>query len=204
MTIFPVSRSLVTSRQSLFAPERSGTPGAMMRPVVSSHRCHRVVSGAGVTRARVIQRPAGETETTNDVGKFAGRRCRLEHMACSGKENACLCRPVHVRWNAGDELFGIGYKEKNEYHRICHAGQKADPPGGESGTGMPAIHQALEELAPHRQEIRSVAGSEVLPHLRAALPKGRAFSCWPWKGRAARSCRSSRPSRKMSIFGLCP
>ena len=36
----------------------------------------------------------------------------------------------------------------------------------------PAICQALDELGPHRQEIRFVAGSEALPHLRDAFAEG--------------------------------
>lgn len=43
---------------------------------------------------------------------------------------------------------------------------------GNLGQEAPAIHQALNELAPNRQEIRSVAGSEVLLRLRAACAEG--------------------------------
>jgi DNA-binding NarL/FixJ family response regulator len=43
---------------------------------------------------------------------------------------------------------------------------------GNLGQEAPAIHQALDELTPNRQEIRSVAGSEVLLHLRAACAEG--------------------------------
>ena len=43
---------------------------------------------------------------------------------------------------------------------------------GNLGPEAPAIHQALDELGPNRQEIRSVASSEVLPHLRGAFAEG--------------------------------
>lgn len=43
---------------------------------------------------------------------------------------------------------------------------------GNLGQEAPAIRQALDELGPHRQEIRFVAGSEILPHLRDAFAEG--------------------------------
>ena len=43
---------------------------------------------------------------------------------------------------------------------------------GNLGQEATAIHQALDELAWNRQEIRSVVGSEVLLHLRAACAQG--------------------------------
>lgn len=43
---------------------------------------------------------------------------------------------------------------------------------GSLGQEAPAIHQALDALAPNRQEIRSLAGSEVLLQLRDACAEG--------------------------------